>query len=199
MDADGALSDGFGYGPTLPAAQASAWARWSNGTWPASGSGTRGASAAPSPDLRNEDKPVLDPITLCLSAGSAYSHDDTPLEWVEARRHPSGERVLVPVEFVAPRFADLGPDFDRTRALAVPITNGLGAGLHFAHALAHGVMELLQRDGNSVHYRALDRGILLDLGDDSRGSATRKPANSSANSTPPGSKSSSNWPTPPSA
>ena len=116
--------------------------------------------------LRREGTPVLDPVALCLSAGSTYSHEETPLQWVHARRHPSGEPVLVPVEFVAPRFADLGSDFDRTRALAVPITNGLGAGLNFAHALAHGVMELLQRDGNSVHYRALDRGILLDLGDD---------------------------------
>ena len=62
------------------------------------------------------------------------------------------------MEFVAPRFADLGPGFDRAAALAVPITNGLGAGLTHSHALAHGILELLQRDGNSVHYRALDRG-----------------------------------------
>ena len=87
------------------------------------------------------------------------------LEWVEARRHPTREPVLVPVEFVAPRFADLGPDFDRAAALAVPITNGLGAGLTHSHALAHGVLELLQRDGNSVHYRALDRGLLVELGE----------------------------------
>ncbi len=79
---------------------------------------------------------------------------------------PRGEPVLVPVEFVAPRFADLGPGFDRAAALAVPITNGLGAGLTQSHALAHGVLELLQRDGNSVHYRALDRGLLVDLGAD---------------------------------
>ena len=107
---------------------------------------------------------MLDPVSLCLSAGSRYSHADTPLEWVEARRHPTGEAVLVPVEFVAPRFADLGPGFDRASALAVPITNGLGAGLTPSHALAHGILELLQRDGNSVHYRALDRGLLVDLG-----------------------------------
>ena len=166
VDADGALSDGFGYGPTLAAAQASAWGElveWHAAReWFRRAPRVHGTFTA----LRHEGKPVLDPVTLCLSAGSPYSHDDTPLAWVEARRHPSGEPVLVPVEFVAPRFADLGPGFDRCHALAVPITNGLGAGLHFAHALAHGVMELLQRDGNSVHYRALDRGILLDLGDD---------------------------------
>ncbi len=166
VGADGALSDGFGYGPTLVAAQASAWGEtieWHHAReWLAHAPRVRGTFA----ELRRTGHPVLDPVSLCLSAGSAYSHADTTLEWVQARRHPSGDFVLVPVEFVAPRFADLGPDFDRDAALAVPITNGLGAGVTFSHALAHGVMELLQRDGNSVHYRAMDRGLLVTLGDD---------------------------------
>ena len=166
VGADGALSDGFGYGPTLTAAQASAWGEtveWHHAReWLAHAPRVRGTFA----ELRRAGHPVLDPVSLCLSAGSDYSHDGTILEWVEARRHPSGEPVLVPTEFVAPRFADLGPEFDRTTALAFPITNGLGAGTTFAHALAHGVMELLQRDGNSVHYRAMDRGLLVTLGDD---------------------------------
>ncbi len=166
VDADGALSDGFGYGPTPLAAQTSAWGEaveWHLAReWFRHAPRTRGTFAA----LRADGKPVLDPVSLCLSAGSHYSHDDTIVEWVQARRHPSREPVWVPVEFVAPRFADLGPGFDRAGALAVPITNGLGAGLTHAHALAHGLLELLQRDGNSVHYRALDRGLRLDLGDD---------------------------------
>ena len=164
VDADGALSDGFGYGPTPVAAQASAWGEaveWHLAReWFRHAPRVRGTLAA----LRAEGKHALDPVSLCLSAGSRYLHDDTTLEWVEARRHPTGEAVLVPVEFVAPRFADLGPGFDRAAALAVPITNGLGAGLTHAHAIAHGVLELLQRDGNSVHYRALDRGLVVDLG-----------------------------------
>ena len=166
VDADGTLSDGFGYGPTLAAARASAWGEaveWHLAReWFRHAPRTRGTFSA----LRADGEPVLDPVSLCLSAGSRYSHDDNTLEWVEARRHPTGEAVLVPVEFVAPRFADLGPGFDRAAALAVPITNGLGAGLTRSHALAHGVLELLQRDGNSVHYRALDRGLLVDLGED---------------------------------
>lgn len=165
VDADGTLSDGFGYGPTLAAAQASAWGEaveWHLAReWFRHAHRLRGTFSA----LRAAGRSVLDPLSLCLSAGSRYSHDDTTLEWVEARRHPTGEPILVPVEFVAPRFADLGPDFDRAAALAVPITNGLGAGLTHSHALAHGVLELLQRDGNSVHYRALDRGLLVDLGE----------------------------------
>ncbi len=166
VDADGALSDGFGYGPTLTAAQASAWGEtveWNHArAWLRDAPRVRGTFAA----LQREGRPVLDPVSLCLSAGSGYSHAETSLEWVEGRRHPSGEPVLVPVEFVAPRFADLGAGFDRAAALAFPITNGLGAGTTFAHALAHGIMELLQRDGNSVHYRAMDRGLLIELGPD---------------------------------
>ncbi len=166
VEADGALSDGFGYGPTLVAAQASAWGEtveWHHAReWLRHAPRARGTFAA----LRGEGKPVIDPVRLCLSAGGAYSPEGTELEWVEARRHPSGEAALVPVEFVAPRFADLGPGFDRGAALAVPITNGLGAGPTFSHALAHGILELLQRDGNSARYRALDRGLLVELGDD---------------------------------
>ncbi len=166
VDIDGALSDGFGYGPTLAAAQASAWgeaAEWHLAReWFRHARRVRGTFSG----LQQEGRCVLDPVSLCLSAGSDYSHDQTELEWVEARRHPTGEPIFVPAEFVAPRFADLGAGFDRANALAVPITNGLGAGLTSAHALAHGVLELLQRDGNSVHYRALDRGILVDLGED---------------------------------
>ena len=104
-------------------------------------------------------------VALPVRRQPLFARPTLTLEWVEARRHPTREPVLIPVEFVAPRFADLGPGFDRAAALAVPITNGLGAGLTHSHALAHGVSELLQRDGNSVHYRALDRGLLVDLGE----------------------------------
>ena len=129
VDADGALSDGFGYGPTLAAAQASAWGEaveWHLAReWFRHAPRTRGTFSA----WQAAGRRVLDPVSLCLSAGSRYSHHGTTLDWVEARRHPTREPVLVPVEFVAPRFADLGPGFDRAAALAVPITNGLGAGL----------------------------------------------------------------------
>jgi ribosomal protein S12 methylthiotransferase accessory factor YcaO len=47
--------------------------------------------------------------------------------------------------------------------LFTPVTNGLGAGLDLERALSHAVMEILQRDGNGVSFRALDRGIVVDL------------------------------------
>lgn len=102
---------------------------------------------------------VVDPLTLCLAAGSEYDAN-MALDWVEARRHPSGEAALVPLEWVAAYPSQM----PRPARLITPITNGLGAGLDPAHAIAHGVMELLQRDGNVLAYRALDQGreVALD-------------------------------------
>ena len=101
---------------------------------------------------------ALDPLTLCLAAGSDYTPDQE-LSWVEGRHWPSGEAVLVPAEWVAAHAYQLA----EPALLITPITNGLGAGLDLHHALAHGVMELLQRDGNVVSFRALDQGVVIDL------------------------------------
>lgn len=70
--------------------------------------------------------------------------------------------MLVPLEFVTVQPADLpgqGPE-----PLITPITNGLGAGPTLEHALGHGLLELIQRDGNSVNFRALagDTAVALD-------------------------------------
>ena len=104
------------------------------------------------------ERGVVDPLTLCLSAGSPYT-PDMPLSWVEARRWPSGEAVMVPREWIAAYPYQLGEDKPR---LIMPITNGLGAGFDHGHAIAHGLMELLQRDGNVVTYRALDQGVVVE-------------------------------------
>jgi len=100
---------------------------------------------------------VADPLMLCLDSGSSYTAQ-TPLEWVAARRLATGETVWVPVEFVATYRGDVGPN-----PLVTPITNGLGAGLTRAQAVAHGLLEVLQRDGNGVSIRALATGTALDL------------------------------------
>jgi ribosomal protein S12 methylthiotransferase accessory factor len=105
---------------------------------------------------------VLDPPGACLEAGSPYDHDRV-LRWVEARRYPEGDPVLVPVEFAATRLADLLPEEREVEALITPITNGLGAGPSLEHALSHALLELVQRDGNSVSYRALDQGVAVDV------------------------------------
>ena len=106
---------------------------------------------------------VCDPLTLCLPAGSAYDASK-PLEWTEAVRYEpggsaDGERVFVPIEF-----ACVGRHQMRGRdPMIVCITNGLGAGLSREQALAHGLLELLQRDGNCTTFRALDQGTVIEL------------------------------------
>lgn len=100
---------------------------------------------------------VADPLTLCLPAGSDYA-PELVLPWIEARRWPSGEPVLVPRDWVAAYPYQLG---EKPR-LITPITNGLGAGFDLEHAIAHGIMEALQRDGNVTSYRALDRGVVVE-------------------------------------
>jgi ribosomal protein S12 methylthiotransferase accessory factor len=101
---------------------------------------------------------VADPLTLSLPAGSPY-HPDMLLTWVEMRRLSTGEPVLVPEEYVA-----IHPSQLHGRSpLILPITNGQGAGLTREQALAHGLLELLQRDGNGLCFRAMDQGVVLDL------------------------------------
>jgi ribosomal protein S12 methylthiotransferase accessory factor len=95
---------------------------------------------------------VCDPLTLCLPAGSEFT-PDMPLTWVAAKRFPSGEAVLVPYEFAACYRSQL----DGIEPLTTPITNGLGAGDSFERALVHGLLELLQRDGNCIGFRAMDQ------------------------------------------
>ena len=172
IGADGALSDGFGYGLTLEAAQTSAWGETIEWYWAREALKTRPRVSGTYAELVQSGKSVLDPVALNLSAGSRYSRTGTPLTWVGAKQWPSGDTVWVPIEFAAPRAADIGPGIDPSALLAVPITNGLGAGPTFAHALAHGILEALQRDGNSVQYRALDRGVAVEL-DDVRNPDTR--------------------------
>ena len=102
---------------------------------------------------------VADPRSFCLHAGSPYT-DSLPLQWLETRRWMSGETVWVPIEFVATYKGDASPKFP---PLVTPITNGLGAGLTLDQAILHGLLELLQRDGNGVSIRALATGDALDL------------------------------------
>ena len=112
---------------------------------------------------------VADPLTLCLPAGSPVDHETT-LEWVPARRWPGGETVWMPIDIAACSVGDLSPGYV---PFTTPITNGLGAGPTLDFAIGHGLCELLQRDGNGVGFRAMDRGIALDLGEGPQDARTR--------------------------
>lgn len=113
---------------------------------------------------------VIDPLTLCLSAGYPY-HDELPLRWVAVTRWDDGARCWAPRESVA--FGGFSFDVRSNKVelqgispcakLFSPITCGLGAGLSLEQALSHGVLELLQRDGNCTAFRAMDQGIDIEL------------------------------------
>ena len=113
---------------------------------------------------------VIDPLKLCLSAGYAYQ-DKLPLRWVAVTRFDDGVRCWAPRESVA--YSGFSYDTHSTHVelqssqspakLFPPITCGLGAGLTLHQALSHGVLELLQRDGNCTAFRAMDQGIDIEL------------------------------------
>lgn len=122
-------------------------------------------------ELRRElgTEGVADPRTLCLEAGSDYD-DDRVLQWLPTRRLRAsagsvelGETVLVPAELVASNPTDLRGDAPADGWLTTVITNGLGAGPDVPWALAHGLLELFQRDGNGLRFRAMDAGVDVDL------------------------------------
>ena len=101
---------------------------------------------------------VADPLTLCLPAGSLVGRD-TVLEWVEARRWSDQSSVLVPIELAAYSTKELSPGY---KPFTPIISNGMGAGPDLDWAIGHGLCEILQRDGNGLLFRALDRGVALD-------------------------------------
>lgn len=105
---------------------------------------------------------VADPVALIMDAGADYSPEQ-PLTWVSAVRWRTGEEVLVPSEFAAFDHASMPPAARRPGRLITPITNGMGAGDTVERAVGHGLLELVQRDGDNVVFRALDRGDVIDL------------------------------------
>ncbi|MGL5839907.1 MAG: YcaO-like family protein [Sphingorhabdus sp.] len=118
--------------------------------------------------LRNVgENAIADPLTLGLPAGSPVGRD-TRLDWVEAKRWSTHETVLVPIDIAACDTFELSDGYEPFTTL---ITNGLGAGPDIDWAVGHGVLELLQRDGNGLLFRALDQGVLLDLPTDLNGEA----------------------------
>lgn len=146
----GRLRNGVGYGDDADAARASAYGECLEVLC--------GARTPPLTTAPASHPDAVDPIDLILDAGSTYAGEDRA--WVRCRRLPAGDEVLVPVEWVVAAADDLPSGY---RPLITPITNGLGAGPTFEHALDHALRELVQRDGNSVAYRALDRGLVVDV------------------------------------
>ena len=170
---DGFTNDGFGYGASAREALVGALGEMSE-TYhvhqmlkraPACEAMSRNAMIK-----RFDQETIIDPLTLCLPAGSDWT-PDTPLRWVAVNSWPEGNRAWVPRECIATSPFSYATHSDEVVVSGIgesmcmfrPITCGLGAGTSLEMALSHGVLELLQRDGNCTRFRAMDRGIDLKL------------------------------------
>ena len=170
---DGFTNDGFGYGASAREALVGALGEMSETFHvhqtlkraPACEAMSRNAMVK-----RFGEESVIDPLTLCLPAGSDWT-PDTPLRWVVVNSWPEGAQAWVPRECIATSpfsYSTLSVEIvasgnGESMCLFRPITCGLGAGTSLEMALSHGVLELLQRDGNCTRFRAMDRGIDLKL------------------------------------
>jgi len=119
-------------------------------------------AASQDPTQRVGADAVVDPRLLGLPAGVDFS-DDRPLQWLSTRRLRDDAPVWVPAEFVASSGDELPGSGPADGWLTVPVSNGLGAGTSLEQAIAHAVLEILQRDGNGLTFRAMDRGTVIDL------------------------------------
>ena len=166
-DADklpGAMPSGYGYGTTDGEAIIGALAEIAEAICPTLRLMETPHRAGSYRDLVREvgREGIVDPLTLCLEAGSPVGHETT-LAWTEATRACNGAPVLVPLDIAASDWFELPPGYQPFTTL---ITNGFGAGPDLDWAVGHGLLECLQRDGNGLLFRALDQGIVLDLGPD---------------------------------
>jgi thiazole/oxazole-forming peptide maturase SagD family component len=168
--ARGTAHHGVGYGESDPRAEIGAFGELSETLFAGDTIKNLRPRRASYDELLHEVGPrgVVDPLTVCLPAGSGYAPGRT-LRWVEARRWATGENVYVPLELAAASPVDVEQEGEW---LVLPVTNGLGAGPTIEHAMAHGLLELVQRDGNSATYRALDAGVGVRL-DSVESAATR--------------------------
>lgn len=163
-NAEGYVNDGFGYGATPAEAMVGALGEISETAHVDAALRRAPVEIATVDEMRARHgrEAVLDPLTLCLPAGS----DTAParrIAWIGVKRWGDGAPGMAPLECIA---TDPGQHRRRAEGLAPlfrPITCGLGAGVSLEQALAHGVLELLQRDGNCTTFRAMDQGVEIDL------------------------------------
>lgn len=158
----GDFSDGFGYGAGNLGARVSAWGEVLENYYATKSLETMPRRTASYSELLAAKEAAVDPVTLCLDAGTEYSLNKK-IVWTRGKNYSAGQDVWLPLEAVAIASGDITAEVAQNDFLFAPITNGLGAGASLEQALAHGILELVQRDGDSVTFRAMDEGIKINL------------------------------------
>ncbi|SDQ22037.1 YcaO-like family protein [Quadrisphaera sp. DSM 44207] len=164
IGAGGLGGAGIGYGATREDARTGAHGELAEAVLPKAGAAGRErptASYAQMARREGADR-VADPVSLVLEAGSDYDAD-RPLQWLATTRLSDGETVWAPAELVASDEAELPGGPPPGGWLTTPVTNGQGAGLSRAQALSHALLEVLQRDGDGLSFRAMGTGVVVDL------------------------------------
>lgn len=170
---DGIYYDGFGYGAGETGAQIGAWGEILESYFAGAFAKKVSRVVASYNELKANNRNAIEPPKLCLDAGCNYS-PDRKLHWIEVENFSGkgGGKTLVPLESVAIHPAH-APEIEPENLLFRPITNGLGAGATLAQAVAHGALEVVQRDGNNVTFRAMDIGQRIEL-DEIKSAETRE-------------------------
>ncbi|MDQ2746691.1 MAG: YcaO-like family protein [Acidobacteriota bacterium] len=155
--------DGFGYGAGENGAKIGAWGEIMESYFADDFMRSAPRTKASYNELKAAQRNAVEPPKLCLNAGCDYA-PDREIVWLEINNlSGAGDgKTLVPLESVAvypAHAAEIAAD----KLLFRPITNGLGAGASLAQAVAHGALEIVQRDGNCVTFRAMDIGQQIEL------------------------------------
>ncbi len=170
---DGAYYDGFGYGAGATRAQIGAWGEILESYFASESIKNMPRLIASFNELKAQNRNAVEPPEICLNAGCNYS-SDKKIHWIEVNNFSGkgGGKTFLPLESVAVYPAHAA-EIAAKDLLFRPITNGLGAGVSLAQAVAHGALETVQRDGNCITFRAMDIGQRIEL-DDVKSAKTRE-------------------------
>ena len=155
--------DGFGYGAGESGAKIGAWGEIMESYFADQYIRRAPRIVATFNELKTQNQNAVEPPVLCLNAGCNYSAD-REIIWIEVDNF-SGKgdgKTLVPLESVAV-YPNHAAEIEPENLLFRPLTNGLGAGASLAQAVAHGALEIVQRDGNCITFRAMDSGQRIEL------------------------------------
>ena len=112
--------------------------------------------------------PVISPAAIGLFSEDQYKQPNflyrpfmtnLPIQWIEARRVCSGDKVWIPAQLV-----DMVHVYDPAESIVgYPVSGGLSCHRSYAEALYHGITEVVERDAINVSWYTDARPYVVDL------------------------------------